>query len=193
MHGALRSPSRTLPMKCPNPMKITYYAAASLDGYIAKVDGDVSWLEEQPIDETETGLAEFMQRVDGLVMGRKTYDFVYDYGSWPYGDKWSWVCTSRPMEKLDGANLRTTPSIEEVVHQAQDLQLQHLWLVGGGQLASAFLDRGLITDISITEIPIELEAGIRLFSNHQLADILPESHRITQRTGFRQIDVTIKP
>ncbi len=174
-------------------MKITYYAAASKNGYIAKLDGDVSWLEQQPIDESETGLAEFLEQVDGLVMGRKTYDFVYDYGSWPYGNKWSWVCTSRPLQTLDGANLRTSTSVDEVVHQAQDLQLQHLWLIGGGELASAFLDRGLITDISITEIPIELETGIPLFAKHQLTEISPESHRITQRMGFRQIDVTPNP
>ncbi|MEM7314980.1 MAG: dihydrofolate reductase, partial [Planctomycetota bacterium] len=61
-------------------MKITYSVATSRDGYIARKDGDVSWLEEQNIAPEDTGLAEFFSAVDGLIMGRKTYDFVFNYG-----------------------------------------------------------------------------------------------------------------
>ena len=65
-------------------MKITYYVATSLDGFIAKEDGDVSWLDDMNIDVKHTGLEDFFAGIDGLVMGRNTYDFVFDYGSWPY-------------------------------------------------------------------------------------------------------------
>ena len=57
-------------------MKITYYVATSLDGFIAKEDGDVSWLDDMNIDVKHTGLEDFFAGIDGLVMGRNTYDFV---------------------------------------------------------------------------------------------------------------------
>ena len=55
-------------------MKITYYVATSQDGFIAREDGDVSWLDDVNIDVNETGIIEFFASIDGLVMGRKTYD-----------------------------------------------------------------------------------------------------------------------
>ena len=71
-------------------MKITYYCAMSSDGYIARDDGDVSWLDEANIDESPSSYDEFFARVDGLAMGRGTYDFIFNYGSWPYGDVCTW-------------------------------------------------------------------------------------------------------
>jgi len=75
-------------------MKITYYVASSLDGYIAKEDGDVSWLEQLNIPMEETGYDEFYSTVDAIVMGRNTYKMIVSFGQWPYGDKPGWVCTS---------------------------------------------------------------------------------------------------
>ena len=86
-------------------MKITYAAAVSRDGFIAREDGDVSWLDEMNIDPSETGLQEFVAGIDGLIMGRDTYKFVLDYGSWPYGNKRTWVCTHREIPGMKGANL----------------------------------------------------------------------------------------
>jgi len=62
----------------------------SSDGYIARDDGDVSWLDEANIDESPSSYDEFFARVDGLAMGRGTYDFIFNYGSWPYGDVCTW-------------------------------------------------------------------------------------------------------
>jgi len=90
-------------------IKTTYHVAASIDGFIAREDGDVSWLEDFELEDT--GLPEFFSGIDGLIMGRDTYDFVFDFGSWPYEDKLSWVCTSRNLKILEGANLRVVASI----------------------------------------------------------------------------------
>ena len=68
-------------------MKSTYYVASSLDSYIAKEDGDVSWLDDLGISPEESGYEEFYSTVDALVMGRETYDKLHEFGSWPYGDK----------------------------------------------------------------------------------------------------------
>ena len=173
-------------------MKITYSAAASIDGFIAREDGDVSWLDDMDIAANETGLEEFFASVDGLVMGRSTYDFVVDYGSWPYGDKPTWVCTHSDPQHLDGANLFVVDEIDTVISEATSRGMQHLWLVGGGRLASAFLKKGLITNLSISEMPIRLGTGVPLFADHLLQDIPSEETNIAQRSGFRQIDMVVK-
>ena len=173
-------------------MKITYYVATSSDGFIAREDGDVSWLDDVEIDADETGLEEFFASIDGLVMGRATYDFVFNYGSWPYEDKPSWVCTSSDLQALDGANLKVCRAVDEVIIEAKAEGLKHLWFVGGGELGSAFLEKGLITHISISEMPIKLQSGIRLFARHKLDELAVESLERTQKKGFSQIELTLR-
>ena len=173
-------------------MKITYAAATSLDGFIAREDGDVSWLDKMNIDENETGLAAFFAGVDGLMMGRNTYDFIFDYGAWPYEDKPTWVCTQSELEPLKGANLIVVSDIKDVMEGAAGKGLEHLWLVGGGQLASAFLSQGLLTNVSISEMPIRLGTGIPLFAEHTLEEIPTENRNVIQKNGYRQIEIVIK-
>ncbi len=172
-------------------MKITYSAAASRDGFIAREDGDVSWLDELGIDPESTGLDAFFASVDGLVMGRRTYDFVFDYGSWPYEDKPTWVCTSRELEPLDGANLIVVEEIGDVVRDATERCLTHLWLLGGGRLASSFLSQGLINHVSIAEMPITLGSGIPLFAEHELDTLRCSERQTVQKDGFRQIEIVL--
>jgi dihydrofolate reductase len=173
-------------------MKITYYADASRDGFIAREDGDVSWLDEMQIDPNDIGLETFLKSIDALVMGRKTYDFVFDYGSWPYEDKPTWVCTHNDLAPLAGANLTVVCDIDDMIRQAKTRGVEHLWLVGGGQLASSFLDRGLLTHLCISEMPIALGGGIPLFSDHKLDEIACEVRAVVEKDRFRQIDITVK-
>lgn len=163
----------------------------SLDGFIARADGDVSWLDEMNLGGDETDLEEFFGMVDGLVMGRNTYDFIFNYGSWPYEDKPTWVCTSRDLQPLKGANLIVVGNIDDVIVGAASRGCEHLWLVGGGRLASAFMAKGLITNVSISEMPIELGAGIPLFSDHRLGDIAFEERNVIEKKGFRQIEIIL--
>ncbi len=172
-------------------MKVTYFAATSLDGYIAREDGDVSWLDQLDIDPSDSSYEEFFRSVDGLIMGRKTYDFVFDYGSWPYEAKPTWVCTAQPLQPLEGANLQPARQIDEAMAEATSLGLQHLWLVGGGRLASAFLNRGWLTHLSISVMPVALQRGIPLFSDHQLDNILFKEKTITNKRGFQQFEAVI--
>lgn len=172
-------------------MKITYAVATSRDGFIAREDGDVSWLEEVGDKTEDTNLAEFFACVDGLIMGRHTYDFVWNYGTWPYQDKPTWVCTHRELEPLEGANLLVVDSIDDVIAGASRNRFQHLWLIGGADLASSFLDAGLVTHLSITELPIDLGNGIPLFARHDLQEIPVAKKETVEKNGFRQIEMTI--
>ena len=172
-------------------MKITYHAASSSDGFIAREDGDVSWLDEAELDASDDSLEKFFAEVDGLVMGRGTYDFVFNYGAWPYEDKPSWVCTSRDLEALEGANLRIVDSVDAVMKGATAEGHEHLWLIGGGELATAFLKKGLLTHISITEMPVILGAGIPLFARHTLKNIPVENFSRTKKKGCDQLELTV--
>lgn len=172
-------------------MKITYYAAMSSDGFIAREDGDVSFLDDMDIDYSETGADGFFNSVDGLIMGRGTYDFVFNYGSWPYEDKPVWVCTSRALRRMAEAKIMIAHSPVQIVDEAKKAGLSHLWFVGGGKLASWFIEEGLLTNLSISEMPVILGAGIPLFSNHSIDELSVLSSEIEQRTGFKQLEIVL--
>ena len=172
-------------------MKVTYYVAKSLDDFIAREDGDVSWLDDLGINMEETGYDAFFESIDALVMGRDTYDFVYNFGSWPYGDKPTWVCTRREIIPLEGANMQTASTPGRVVEEAKTLGINHLWLVGGGQLASSFLEANLLTHLSISEMPVRLGSGIPLFARHSLTTMPLEKAESFQKKGFRQWEIEL--
>ena len=173
-------------------MKVTYHVAASRDGFIAREDGDVSWLDEMNIRPEETGLEEFFRTVGGLVMGRNTYDFVHRHGTWPYESKPTWVCTSRELKPLDGARVTIAREVCDVICDASNRGIEHLWLLGGARLASSFLKGGLITHIHVSEMPIELGAGIPLFSHRRLGDIEYEDLSIVEKSQFREISIVVR-
>lgn len=72
-------------------MDVTYYFASSIDGFIATEEGDVSWMETLGVPYDHEGYSQFVSTVDGLIMGRKTYDMIRNFGTWPYGKRPTWV------------------------------------------------------------------------------------------------------
>ena len=111
------------------------------------------------------GFYEFFNTVDVLVMGSNTYQFVVDYGSWPYGDKPVVVLSSRPVEvpesfpdTIEGMN--GTP--EEIVAHLAERGAKHLY-IDGGNVVQQFLNAGLIDRFIITRLPILIGEGIPLF------------------------------
>lgn len=171
-------------------MNIIYYVAASLDGFIADTDGSVAWLEQIHIKQDESGYASFFANIDGLLMGRKTYDFVFEHGQWPYGNKPTWVCSSRTIPQMDGCNLQLEHSPETAIDAADSLELKALWVVGGGQIARSLLEARRLTHMSVAVMPILLGSGIALM------DALPQHHYLRQTdarqmNGFTQIEYQI--
>lgn len=173
-------------------MKVTYYVASSLDGYIAKKDGDVSWLEELDISMEDAGYDEFFSTVDALVMGRKTYEMIVSFGQWPYGDKPVWVCSSNSITPIEGSNLQAGSTPEEAYKTANEMNIKHLWLVGGGSLAASFLEKNLLTNISLSLMPIILGIGIKLFGNQPSPIKIKKENYNQHESGMVQLDYTIK-
>ena len=173
-------------------MKIIYYVASSLDGYIAKEDGDVSWLEELNISIQDTGYDDFYSTVDALVMGRKTYEMIVSFGQWPYGDKPVWVCSSISIDAMDGCNLQNGKTPLDAYNEAGAQGLNHMWLVGGGNLAASFLKEKLLTHLSISQMPVILGGGIRLFGDLENQIKIERTSMEPHESGFTQMNFIVK-
>lgn len=172
-------------------VKVVYYLASSLDGFIADEQDEVSWLDKLEIDHTNTGYESFFENVDGLIMGRRTYDFVYNYGQWPYGKKPTWVCTTRKLSALEGCNLQSASTPVEAIAEATSMGIATIWVVGGGVLSRSLLELGLLTHISVSMMPVVLGNGVKLF------DALPSSVYLVQESstamsGFTQLEYRIR-
>lgn len=143
-------------------MDTTYFVAMSLDGYIADADGGVGWLDGLEGEASQESYESFFAGVDGLLMGRATYDFVFEHGSWPYGDTPCWICTSRELQVLDGCNIQRATRLEEALRDAESKGLQHLWVVGGGKLAGSLIEQERLTRIHVSIAPVVLGSGVAL-------------------------------
>ncbi|MGI0484713.1 dihydrofolate reductase family protein [Pantanalinema rosaneae CENA516] len=139
---------------------IVYYVAISLDGYIATPDGGIDWLPPLDSESEDFGYAEFYAPIDGLIMGRHTYEKVLELGEWMYPDKPCWVCSHQPVEIERSEVILTDKSPGEIAAELEAQQLKRVWLVGGGQLASSFRREGLISEYIIAVIPVILGEGI---------------------------------
>ena len=146
-------------------MRATVFIATSLDGYIAREDGALDWL---PADGGEPhGYTEFIATVDAIVIGRKTFETVMAFDSWPYGEKPVVVLSATPsgIRPPDGAvcDAMAGPP-REIVARLAERGLRHLY-VDGGVTITGFLEAGLIERLIITRIPVLLGGGIPLFGS----------------------------
>ncbi len=174
-------------------IEVTYYVAISLDGYIATREGGLDWLDCAQAEGEDYGYESFFASVDALAMGRATYDTVQQFGFWPYGEKPCWVWTHRPVDSAEAAVRQTAESPQAVVAAAEAEGLSHLWLVGGGQLATAFRDAGLITRIIISVIPTILGSGLPLFAGVETSEVLALEECQRYETGVVQMTYVAKP
>jgi dihydrofolate reductase len=148
-------------------MKASVYIATSLDGFIARENGDLDWLTGTDSEGSgeDYDFHDFMDSVDFLVMGRKTFEVVASSGKWPHGNKQVIVLSSRPVQvpsDVAGAVESQSCSPTELVKQLSERGAKHLW-IDGGKTIQGFLSAGLIQQIIITRIPVLIGTGIPLF------------------------------
>jgi len=145
-------------------VKISVYIAVSLDGFIARKNGDLDWLPAGEEGGEDFGYGEFMSTVDYIVMGRNTFEKVLTFGGWHY-DKKVIVLTSRdltiPSELADKAEvLHLSP--RELIHEMERRGAKNTYLDGGVTI-QRFLRESLVDEMTITTIPILLGEGLPLF------------------------------
>jgi dihydrofolate reductase len=151
------------------PDDVIYYAAVSLDGFIAGKDGDVKWLDGYFIPEL--GFHDFIKRVGGVIMGRKTFDKIASFGKWPYGEIKGTIATHRDMVGLFGPVEKTGGAAKDIYASAAAFSPGPHWLVGGADLATQFLEAGLLTRIDLFVMPVLLGEGISAFVNKERASL----------------------
>lgn len=142
------------------------YIAASIDGYIAREDGNIDWLTEIPNPEqSDYGFAEFMKRVDGMIMGRATFETVQQFDIWLY-TKPVFVL-SNSLSKLSGRYADkvelVTGDLKQVIESLNKKGMNTLY-IDGGKTIRGFLREDLIDEMIITRIPVLLGKGIPLFA-----------------------------
>lgn len=144
--------------------RILGYIAASLDGMIVSGEGSLDWLfKYENMDLGEHDYRNFLQRIRTIVMGRGTYDFIANEDSpWAYGDQRVIVVTSRPIENPKGS-LETRDNVEGLVAELRALDDGDVWMLGGGQLQMAFMERSALDEIEIYIIPEIIGSGLPLF------------------------------
>jgi dihydrofolate reductase len=134
-------------------VKATVFVGASLDGFIARTNGDLDWLPHGEVEDH--GYDAFIATVDALVMGRNTYDKVLTFGTWPYGEKPVFVLSSRSLPAApSGAVVEPMAGDPaDIVSRLSGRGIEHVY-VDGGITIQRFLQAGLIQRIIVTWIPM---------------------------------------
>ncbi len=149
-----------------------FFGAASLDGFIAEPDGGTGWLRAYE-DAGRALYEEFLAGVGALAMGAATYEGLIeqlDSEAWPYEDRPTWVFTHRGQDAPDGADVRFVqgPVAQAHAEMRATAADANVWVVGGGDLLSQFVDAGLLQDLRLTVVPVVLGAGVPLFPKRLL-------------------------
>lgn len=152
-------------------MRTQYYAASSLDGFIAAPDHDLEWLLQFG-DLDETSYPGFIQEIGAIAMGSATYEWILrnlvrpgkeGAQPWPY-EQPVWVFTTRSLLPVPGADIRFVQGDVAPVHHQMMAAAggKNIWIMGGGELAGQFYDRGLLDELIVQVTPVTLGDGLPL-------------------------------
>ena len=152
--------------------RVTIHMAASLDGFIARRDGSVDWMETT--DEFADGevlapetIAAFLETIDCYVMGSRTYETALRFEAqgfgWAYGDKPTFVLTTRDLPRTRDSVELVSGDLEELLNGRLRRSFRSIWVVGGGAVSGECLRRGLADEIYYSILPIVIGDGISFF------------------------------
>ncbi len=152
--------------------RVTIHMAASLDGFIARKDGSVDWLETS--DEFVDGdtmdpefVEAFLKTIDCYVMGSRTYETALRFESqglgWAYGDKPTFVLTSRELPRTRDNIEFYSGDLTQLVNGRLRPRFRSIWFAGGGALCTECLRLGLADEVSYSIMPVLIFDGISFF------------------------------
>ena len=145
---------------------VTLHVVASLDGFIAKKDNSISWMDSHDVYErgvTDDG-AEVLQSIDCYVLGSRTYEHALQLG-WPYGNTPTVVVTNRELLSTRESVEFYSGDLKKLVGEILAPRYRNIWLVGGASLGQSFLKLGLVDEIRLMIAPVTLGDGLHLFGN----------------------------
>ena len=181
--------------------RVRVYLACSLDGYVAGPDDDLGWLETsaRPAEELAgvtpdaVTFDQFLAEVGLMLMGRRTHDVVAGFGVWPYGELPVWVATRRPLEPAAATVRAVEGPIEQLVDEARRAAGGRDVYLDGGDLVRQALAADLVDELILTQVPVLLGGGVRLFEEGGLVGPRPvrfREHR-WHAGGFVQLVVDL--
>lgn len=152
--------------------RVTIHMVASLDGFIARKDGSVDWLETS--DEFADGatmepafIEEFLKSIDCYVMGARTYETALAFESkglgWAYGDKPTFVLTHRELPRTRDNVELYSGDLAQLVNERLRPTFRSIWFVGGGVLSAECVRLGLADEVRYSIVPILIGSGISFF------------------------------
>jgi dihydrofolate reductase len=143
-------------------MRTSVFVGTSLDGFLARTDGALDFLEQGGGEPH--GYEEFIATVDALVIGRKTYETVLGFDAWPYGGRSVFVLSTRALAPApEGAVVeRLSGPPADIVAALAARGFQHAY-VDGGLTIQGFLRAGLIQRLVVSRVPVLIGSGIPLF------------------------------
>jgi len=174
--------------------RVTLHVVSSLDGFIAKKDNSVSWLDspgsvyEAGVSISQEEAATFVKTIDCYVLGSRTYEHALELG-WPYGDtpvvvvtgrKWPTTSTRKTVEFYSG-DLKTLVEVKLAP------RYRNIWLVGGAMLCQRFLELGLVDEIRLTIAPVLLAEGLRLFGGSLTEQRWNLKNVVAYKNGFVEL------
>jgi dihydrofolate reductase len=149
--------------------KTTLYIATTLDGKIARKDGSLDWLFtlENP-NQIDHGYAEFLVSIGTTIMGKNTYNEILGFGvEWPYTGMDSFIATTDNKFQVTTPDTYVISSnIEDFIKKIKGQNKKDIWLIGGGQLITYFLNNDLLDRMILTLIPTIIGEGISLFPDN---------------------------
>ena len=174
----------------PNKPTVTLHVVSSLDGFIARKDNSVSWLES-PADAYERGVPEgsaedAANAIDCFVLGSRTYEHALQLG-WPYGDIPTVVVTTRKLPSTRKSVEFYSGDLKKLVNEILAPRYRNIWLVGGAMLCQSFLRLGLVDEIRLSIAPVLLGDGLSLFGNSGAETIWRLKDVIAYKTGFVEL------
>jgi dihydrofolate reductase len=152
--------------------RVTIHMVASLDGFIARKDGRVDWMETE--DEFADGdtldpefVESFLKTIDCYVMGSRTYETALNFEAkglgWSYGDKPTFVLTSRDLPRTRDTVEFYSGDLAQFVNVRLRRTFRNIWFVGGGAVSGECLRLGLADEVRYSILPVLIGEGIRFF------------------------------
>ena len=152
--------------------RVTIHMAASLDGFVARRDGSVDWLETSDEfadgDTLDPGVVEaFLKTIDCYVMGSRTYETAIRFEAqglgWSYGDKPTFILTSRKLPRVRDTIEFYSGDLAQFVNDHLRPRFRTIWFVGGGAVSAECLRLGLVDEVRYSILPILIGDGIPFF------------------------------
>jgi len=166
--------------------KLILYIAMSLDGYIAKPNDDLSFLSIVQKEGEDYGYADFIAKVDTVIMGRKTYDWVTKQVEFPHIDKNVYIITRTTRPSI-GRTIFYTGDLTYLIKKLKTEKGENIYCDGGAEIVNELLQNDLIDEYIISVVPILVGNGTKLFKDGRPEQKLKLIETKTFKTGLTQL------